>query len=59
LKESKEGGADGLRGHLSAEEAISAFEESGARRLVIIHRPDELSLPDGVERAADGDVYEL
>jgi ribonuclease BN (tRNA processing enzyme) len=58
LKESREGG-DGLRGHLSAEEAITAFEESGARRLVIIHRPDELSLPDGVERAADGDVYEL
>jgi ribonuclease BN (tRNA processing enzyme) len=59
LKESKEGGADGLRGHLSAEEAIAAFEESGARRLVIIHRPDELPLPDGLERAADGDVYEL
>jgi ribonuclease BN (tRNA processing enzyme) len=58
LKESREGG-DGLRGHLSAEEAITAFEESGARRLVIIHRPDELSLPEGVERAADGDVYEL
>jgi ribonuclease BN (tRNA processing enzyme) len=58
LKESREGG-DGLRGHLSAEEAIAAFEESGARRLVVIHRPAELSLPDGVERAADGDVYEL
>ena len=58
LKESREG-PDGLRGHLSAEEALSAFEESGARRLVIIHRPDELPLPDGIERAADGDVYEL
>ena len=58
LRESREGG-DGLRGHLSAEEAIAAFEESGARRLVIIHRPEELSLPDGIERAADGDVYEL
>jgi ribonuclease BN (tRNA processing enzyme) len=58
LKESREG-ADGLRGHLSAEEAITAFEESGARRLVIIHRPEELPLPDGIERAADGDVYEL
>ena len=58
LKEGREGD-DGLRGHLSAEEAIAAFEESGARRLVIIHRPEELSLPDGVERAADGDVYEL
>jgi ribonuclease BN (tRNA processing enzyme) len=58
LKESREGG-DGLRGHLSAEEAIAAFEESGARRLVIIHRPEELPLPDGIERAVDGDVYEL
>jgi ribonuclease BN (tRNA processing enzyme) len=58
LREGKEGG-DGLRGHLSAEEAMAAFEESGARRLVIIHRPDELPLPDGVERACDGDVYEL
>ena len=58
LKESREGG-DGLRGHLSAEEAIDAFEESGARRLVIIHRPDELPLADGIERASDGDVYVL
>jgi ribonuclease BN (tRNA processing enzyme) len=58
LKESREGG-DGLRGHLSAEEAIAAFEDSGARRLVIIHRPDELPLPDGIERASDGDQYEL
>jgi ribonuclease BN (tRNA processing enzyme) len=58
LKEGREGD-DGLRGHLSAEEAMAAFEESGAKRLVIIHRPEELSLPDGVERAADGDVYEL
>jgi ribonuclease BN (tRNA processing enzyme) len=58
LKESREGG-NGLRGHLSAEEAIAAFEESGARRLVIIHRPDELPLPDGIERAADGDVYDV
>jgi len=56
LKEGREGD-DGLRGHLSAEEAIAAFGESGARRLVIIHRPEELPLPDGGERAADGDVY--
>jgi ribonuclease BN (tRNA processing enzyme) len=58
LKESREGG-DGLRGHLSAEEAITAFEVSGARRLVVIHRPDELPLPDRIERAADGNVYDL
>jgi len=58
LAQSKEGG-NGLRGHLSAEEAVAAFEESGARRLVIIHRPDELPIADGIERACDGDVFEL
>jgi hypothetical protein len=26
---------------------------------VIIHRPSELPLPDGIDRAADGDVYTL
>jgi ribonuclease BN (tRNA processing enzyme) len=59
LRESWEGSPDGLRGHLSAEEAIDAFRESGARRLVIIHRPDELPLENGIERAADGDVYDV
>jgi len=44
----------GIRGHLTADEAIEAHESSGARRLVVIHRPDELPLPDGVERAHDG-----
>jgi ribonuclease BN (tRNA processing enzyme) len=58
LAESREGG-NGLRGHLSAEEAVDAFEASGARRLVIIHRPQELPLADGIELASDGDVYEL
>jgi ribonuclease BN (tRNA processing enzyme) len=58
LAESKEGG-NGLRGHLSAEEAVAAFQESGARRLVIIHRPQELPVADGLELAHDGDVYEL
>jgi ribonuclease BN (tRNA processing enzyme) len=48
-----------LRGHLSEEEAVAAFEASGARRLVIIHRPDELPLAAGIERASDGDVFEL
>ena len=38
-------------------EAVAAFHESGAHRLVIIHRPDELPLDEGIERAADGDVY--
>jgi ribonuclease BN (tRNA processing enzyme) len=45
---------DGDRGHLTAGEAVAAFRESGARRLVVIHRPDELPLDDGIERAYDG-----
>ena len=44
----------GIRGHLTADEALETSETSGAKRLVIIHRPDELPLPDGVERAYDG-----
>lgn len=44
----------GIRGHLTADEALEAYAASGARRFVIIHRPDELPLPDGVERAYDG-----
>jgi ribonuclease BN (tRNA processing enzyme) len=59
LRESREGSPDGLRGHLSAEEAIDAFRASGARRLVIIHRPEELPLAEDIERAADGDVFEV
>ena len=47
------------RGHLSEDEAMSAFTQSGARRLVVIHRPDELSLDPSVERARDGDVLEF
>jgi ribonuclease BN (tRNA processing enzyme) len=42
------------RGHLTAEEAVAAFEASGARRLLVIHRPDELPLNGNVERARDG-----
>ena len=37
-------------------EALEAFEASGARRLVVIHRPSELALDPAIERAADGDV---
>lgn len=44
------------RGHLTEDEAVAAFTESGARRLVVIHRPDELPLDPALERAADGDV---
>ena len=47
------------RGHLTAEEAVDAFAASGARRLLVIHRPDELPLDGGVERAYDGLEVEL
>jgi ribonuclease BN (tRNA processing enzyme) len=42
------------RGHLTAAEAVETSERAGARRLLVIHRPEELPLPDGVERAHDG-----
>ena len=42
------------RGHLTSDEAASAFQASGARRLVVIHRPDELPLDERLERAYDG-----
>jgi ribonuclease BN (tRNA processing enzyme) len=42
------------RGHLTADEAIDAYRTSGARRLLVIHRPDELPLDSGLERAYDG-----
>jgi ribonuclease BN (tRNA processing enzyme) len=47
------------RGHLSADEAVAASEAAGAKRLVVIHRPDELPLNGGVERAYDGLELEL
>jgi ribonuclease BN (tRNA processing enzyme) len=49
------GEADGEpRGHLSAAEAVSAFEASGAKRLLLTHRPHELPLDNGLEQAHDG-----
>jgi ribonuclease BN (tRNA processing enzyme) len=50
---------DGMRGHLAAEEAVAAFEQSGAKRLVIVHRPHELSLDRNLVRAADGDTFDV
>jgi ribonuclease BN (tRNA processing enzyme) len=47
------------RGHLTAAEAVETSERAGARRLLVIHRPAELALPDGVERAHDGWSLEL
>jgi ribonuclease BN (tRNA processing enzyme) len=48
-----------LRGHLAPEEAIAAFEASGARRLLVTHRPHELGLDRGLERARDGLVIDV
>jgi ribonuclease BN (tRNA processing enzyme) len=42
------------RGHLSLEEAQDAFAASGAKRLLITHRPLERPVPDGVVHATDG-----
>jgi ribonuclease BN (tRNA processing enzyme) len=54
------GDRDGApRGHLSAEEAIDAFEQSHARRLLLTHRPHELAAPPGVELAYDGLVLSV
>lgn len=47
------------RGHLSADEARAAFAASGARRLLLTHRPQELPLDEGLEQAVDGMELEL
>jgi ribonuclease BN (tRNA processing enzyme) len=57
LREGREAGE--LRGHLSADEAADAYRRSRARRLVIVHRPRELALDGGLERAADGDAFDV
>jgi ribonuclease BN (tRNA processing enzyme) len=44
----------GMRGHLSAEEAVEAFEASGAKRLLLTHRPFERPLDSSFEQAHDG-----
>ncbi|MDQ3380636.1 MAG: MBL fold metallo-hydrolase [Actinomycetota bacterium] len=42
------------RGHLSLDEAVDAFEASGAKRLLVTHRPCELPVPENFELAYDG-----
>jgi ribonuclease BN (tRNA processing enzyme) len=37
------------------EATLAAHRASGAKRLLVVHRPDELPLSEGVERAHDGD----
>jgi ribonuclease BN (tRNA processing enzyme) len=54
-----DGPEGGLRGHLTVEEATAAAERSGARRLVIVHRPADLPLDDSLERGYDGMEIEL
>jgi ribonuclease BN (tRNA processing enzyme) len=51
---------DEPRGHLSADEALGALRASGAKRLLITHRPDErpLEIPD-LEVARDGMQIDL
>jgi ribonuclease BN (tRNA processing enzyme) len=44
----------GLRGHLTTEEALEAYRESGAERLLIIHRPSEIPLDESLTQAYDG-----
>lgn len=42
------------RGHLSEDEALQAFAASGAKRLLLTHRPHELPVASGSELAYDG-----
>jgi ribonuclease BN (tRNA processing enzyme) len=49
----------GTRGHLSAEEAQAAFEASGAKRLLLTHRPFERPLDGSFQQAHDGMQLEL
>ena len=44
----------GTRGHLSADEANDAFKASGAKRLLLTHRPFERPLDGSFEQAYDG-----
>ena len=47
------------RGHLSLDEALDAYERSGAKRLLLTHRPAELPTDGEHEYAYDGLVVEV
>jgi ribonuclease BN (tRNA processing enzyme) len=47
------------RGHLSLDEALDAYERSGAKRLLLTHRPAELPVDDEHEYAYDGLVFDV
>ena len=49
----------GTRGHLSSDEAVEAFNASGAKRLLITHRPFERPLDGSLEQAYDGMQLEV
>ncbi len=54
------GGHDApTRGHLALDEAVDAFERSGAKRLLVTHRPGELPVDESLELAYDGLVVSL
>jgi ribonuclease BN (tRNA processing enzyme) len=42
------------RGHLTLDEALAAHKASGAKRLLITHRPQELAVDGSLELAYDG-----
>jgi ribonuclease BN (tRNA processing enzyme) len=47
------------RGHLSLDEALDAFRASGARRLLVTHRPAELPTDPELDLAFDGMELEV
>ncbi|HEX9416360.1 MAG TPA: MBL fold metallo-hydrolase [Gaiellaceae bacterium] len=47
------------RGHLALDEALAAYGASGARRLLITHRPQELPVDGSLELAYDGLELEI
>jgi ribonuclease BN (tRNA processing enzyme) len=49
----------GLRGHLSASEANEAYQQSGAKRLLLTHRPKERPLEAEFEQVHDGQELEV
>jgi ribonuclease BN (tRNA processing enzyme) len=54
------GELDGVpRGHLSLDEALDAYDRSGAKRLLLTHRPVELPSDGGHEYARDGLVVDV
>jgi arylsulfatase len=54
------GDLDGTpRGHLAADEAVAIYKASGAKRLLLTHRPAELPLDAGLERAYEGLELEI